>query len=107
MSGEREVEMAVASFRKPYSCAQTVYAAFAPFDADKMELMRQNSGGKAPEGACGALFAAMYLNPDRAEEIKREFAKRAGDFRCAQIKGVHKTPCHECVRAAAELAAQK
>lgn len=106
MSDANKVEMAVASFRKPYSCAQTVYAAFAPFDAEKMEFMRQNSGGKAPEGACGALFAAMSLNPARAEEIKREFAKQAGDFRCAQLKGVHKTPCQECVRIAASLVNQ-
>lgn len=100
------VEMAVASFRKPYSCAQTVYAAFASIDAQNLELMKQNSGGRAPEGACGALYAAMYLNPNKAEFIKAEFAKEVGDFRCAEIKGKYKTPCEECVRIAARLASE-
>ncbi len=98
-----KVEMAVASFRKPYSCAQTVYAAFAPIDAQKLDLMQQNSGGRAPEGACGALYAAMYLVPQNAEQIKKEFAERAGDFRCTEIKRNHKTPCEDCVRIASEL----
>ena len=96
--------MAVASFRKPYSCAQTVYAAFAPIDAQNMELMMQNSGGRAPEGACGALFAAMYLNPDKAEQIKQAFAEQAGDFRCTEIKRNYRTSCEQCVRIAAALA---
>ncbi len=96
------VEMALASFRKPYSCAQTVYAAFANVDSQGLAIMKQNSAGKASEGTCGALFAAMYMNPDKATEIKREFETRIGDFRCVAIKGTYKVPCEECVRVACE-----
>ncbi len=96
------VEMALASFRKPYSCAQTVYAAFAPVDSAAMSMMKQNSAGKAPEGMCGALFAAMYVNPDKASEIKKYFEEKIGETKCTVIKCTYKVPCEECVRAASE-----
>ena len=97
-------ESAVNSFRKPYSCAQTVFAAFSDGAPDE-ELMREmlaNSGGRAPENMCGALFAAVSLRPDKAEEIKKRFAEKAGSTRCQELKSVHKTPCAECVRIAAQ-----
>ena len=100
----KTISAAIANFRKPYSCAQTVYAAFAPdTDAQTMDFMKQNSGGRAPEGMCGALFAATQLAPERAEELAKKFAERVGDTACLRIKREHKTPCEECVRAAAEL----
>lgn len=103
-SAEAKTAAAVANFRNPYSCAQTVYAAFATdADAQTMDFMKQNSGGRAPEGMCGALFAAMRLAPERAEELAKKFAERVGDTACLKIKREHKTPCAECVRAAAEL----
>ncbi len=99
-----KTEMALASFRKPYSCAQTVYAAFAQMlEPSKMELMQQNSGGRAPENTCGALFAAMYLNPQKADEIKRAFVQQNGDFRCGELKRTLKVPCEVCVRTACEI----
>lgn len=96
-------ETAVNSFRKPYSCAQTILAAFsdgAP-DEELMCEMLANSGGRAPENMCGALFAAVSLRPDKSEEIKKRFVEKAGSTRCQELKSVHKTPCAECVRIAA------
>ena len=99
-----KTEMALASFRKPYSCAQTVYAAFASMlEPSKMEFMQQNSGGRAPENMCGALFAAMSLNPQKAEEIKQAFIQMNGDFRCGELKRTLKVSCEECVRTACQI----
>ncbi len=99
-----KTEMALASFRKPYSCAQTVYAAFAEqIDPQKMDEMKLNSAGRAPDGICGALYAAISLRPECADEFKAKFSQLAGDTRCREIKTVHKTPCEECVKIAASL----
>lgn len=97
------IESAVNSFRKPYSCAQTVLAAFSDGVPDEalMREMLANSGGRAPENMCGALYAAVSLRPDKAEEIKKRFVAEAGSTRCQDLKLVHKTPCAQCVRIAA------
>ena len=46
-----KVEIALSKFRKPYNCAQTVYAAFKGGDAEGLEELSKCGGGKAPEGA--------------------------------------------------------
>ena len=51
-----KVEIALSQFRKPYNCAQTVYAAFKGGDAEGLEELSKCGGGKAPEGLCGALY---------------------------------------------------
>ena len=38
---------ALDKFRKPYSCAQTVYAAYASDSPDDLAEMAANSGGRA------------------------------------------------------------
>ena len=53
-----EIKKATSSFRNPYSCAQTIYAAFDGSDESKLAHYKENSGGRAPENLCGALFAA-------------------------------------------------
>ena len=74
-----EIQKATSAFRKPYSCAQTIYAAFSGSDDSKLAYYKENSGGRAPENMCGALFAAMELAPESARaEIAAAFAERAG-----------------------------
>lgn len=97
-----KTEEAVSKFRNPYSCAQTIYAAFsdAP-NADGMSAMKAASAGRAPDGLCGALYAAKLIKPDSAAEIEQKFKASTGATKCAELKTVYKTPCSECVRAAA------
>ena len=103
-----EIQKAASAFRKPYSCAQTIYAAFSGSDDSKLAYYKENSGGRAPENMCGALFAAMELAPESARaEIAAAFAERAGSTKCREIKAIHKTPCEECVLAAAEILKSK
>ena len=61
--------------------------------------------GRAPEGLCGAVYAACLLAPNRAEELKAAFAARAGSLYCKEIRAAKKHPCAECVAQAAELLA--
>ena len=96
-------EQALATFRKPYSCAQTIWAAFADTDEATLAYMKEKSGGRAPDNMCGALFAAMSLNPQKAEEIKQAFIQKNGDFRCGELKQVLRVPCQECVKTACQI----
>lgn len=88
---------------KQHNCAQAVAAG-----AEREDLAAELSscgGGKAPEGLCGALYAALLLvKPENQAAVKEEFAAAAGALTCREIKGVSKYPCAECVRTAAGLA---
>ena len=89
----------------PYNCAQSVAAG-----AGHEELVPELAscgGGRAPEGLCGALHAALRLAPAYAHsEIKRQFEAGAGALTCRAIKGTAHTPCAKCVALAADLLAQ-
>ena len=67
-----KVEIALSKFRKPYNCAQTVYAAFKGGDAEGLEELSKCGGGKAPEGLCGALYSAVKLCTGAADKIRAE-----------------------------------
>ena len=62
-------------------------------------------GGRAPEGRCGALHAAMLISGEAcAEEIRRRFVAELGSEKCAELKRVLAVPCAKCVETAARLA---
>ena len=103
----KRVEQALATFRqKPYmyNCAQTVCAAFGR--GDLVEPMASCGGGRAPEGTCGALYGAVQVAPERAEEIKSAFVAANGAWKCCDLKGgTPRVACQQCVRVAAQLVA--
>jgi len=59
--------------------------------------------GRAPEGLCGAVYAACQLAPDREAELKAAFAARLGSLYCKEIRAAKQHPCTACVAEAAEL----
>ncbi len=62
-------------------------------------------GGRAPEGRCGALHAAMLLAGEaRAQELRRRFVAELGGETCAELKRTFRIPCEKCVETAARLA---
>lgn len=91
-----------------HNCAQAVAYEWREQIADPqvVEKMAQCGGGRAPEGICGALYAAQLVVPDKAEAIAEAFRKEVGALTCREIKGVCKTPCPVCVAAADALVAQ-
>ena len=97
-------ERALSTFRQPphmFNCAQTICAAFGR--EDLLPLAKDNAGGRAPGGLCGALWGAMQVCPERAEDIKAGFLAANGAICCRELKGVGRVPCTACVRVAAEL----
>lgn len=96
---EQDVAAAQSVFHQPplnANCAQSV-ALLAGRD-DLVEPFRACGGGRAPEGLCGALHAALALCPEeRREEIIAAFREAAGATTCRELKGACKTPCVHCV----------
>lgn len=88
------------------NCAQCVAKAFA--DDAAVKEMAACGGGKAPQGICGALHAALSLAAEEdREEIREAFRKQTGSILCRELKGNWKIPCRKCVEIAAELLEKK
>ena len=68
-----------------------------------LAFLKENSGGHAPDGKCGALFAAEQLC---GTNIDAEFKKKAGALQCLVLKRECKTSCQDCVKIAAEIVAK-
>lgn len=87
------------------NCAQSVLKYFdAP--AAQIAEFKAFGGGRAPEGLCGALYAAKALLGDdrKFAELGSEFAARTeGALTCKELKGEVKFPCPACVNLAATL----
>ncbi len=100
MIKEKSLELFTA-VPKVHNCAQAVICGAGR--EDLKDAMAVCGGGKAPDGICGALHAALLLAPAAEnEEIKRKFAAQAGDITCRQIKAAS-YPCVKCVELAADL----
>lgn len=100
---------ALDTFRTPpflHNCAQAIayrwHRLYNEGDAI-VALYAPYKGGKAPEGLCGALYAAMQACPDHASEIRDEFKARVGATECLAIKSQAHTPCTDCVACADSL----
>ena len=91
------------------NCAQSVVAAFqdsfplADADIDKFAA---HGGGKAPQGLCGAVYAASILAGDNADKIMNSFEQQAGALTCKEIRNLRKLPCIGCVEYGAHLVAE-
>lgn len=90
---------------RTHNCAQSVAAG-----CGHPELTAELSscgGGRAPEGRCGALHAALLMVPaERRESVRAAFVAANGSEFCRELKTVYRTPCERCVEVAAELIEQ-
>ena len=103
-----DLDRAAAVFHQPphhANCAQSV--AILSGREDLVPGLAACGGGRAPEGLCGALHAALILSPAvKRDEIIAAFRSAAGATTCRELKGVVKTPCVNCVAIGAALAPQ-
>lgn len=84
-----------------YNCAQSVAAGAGR--EDLISDLAAMGGGRAPEGLCGALYAALQLLPEEKKAAAMaEFQAVAGAVTCRDIKAGG-FPCPDCVAAAAKL----
>jgi len=96
------------------NCAQAVAGAFRDkfgLSDEFMEKFIASGSGKAPDGVCGALYAAQVIldkvgNGKTIEAIKF-FSEHAGSMYCAEIRKVRKVSCVGCVKKAASILDQE
>lgn len=87
-----------------HNCAQSVACGLGR-DELYAPLAECGGGGKAPNGRCGALHAAMLIaGENRADELRRRFVSALGAETCAELKRSLAVPCAKCVETAAQLA---
>jgi len=102
---------AVHVFRKPphrLNCAQAVAHAWASDDAAASAAVAEHAkhgGGNAPDGECGALFAARQIATRRGgdpDNLLKRFAAVHGRTACRELRA-RRVACADCVRTAADL----
>ncbi len=86
-----------------YNCAQAVIAAWNELYGTDHDVVfhQQHGGGRAEDGLCGALYAALQISPEHEEALKKVFADKAGALKCRQIRQAGAFSCKDCVMLAA------
>ena len=96
-------------FRKDpyrYNCAQSICAACGRNDL--LEATSNCGTGKAPDGLCGALYAALLILPDnQSQDVIEQFKKANGAIHCIQLKKECKVPCQQCLEVAERIVNEK
>ncbi len=86
------------------NCAQSIISAFKDkfsLSEDVVKLFADYGGGRAPEGVCGAFYAAKYLFQDISlEKVKicqNALLSKAGSLKCKEIRSLGRLTCLGCV----------
>lgn len=90
------------------NCAQSILKAFRErkeVSTEEINDARKLGGGKADNGVCGALYAALKLTDDPAakESLRGSFVDVAGSEQCREIRAKQMISCQQCVEVAARL----
>jgi hypothetical protein len=102
------INRAVTAFKENrLNCAQSVLHAFQQHrnvSEEDIAQARRLGNGRAEDGLCGALYAALELvrDPSARDSLRSAFVAEAGSDKCDDIS----IPCVECVRLAASLLAE-
>ena len=93
------------------NCAQCILKAFQTqlnIPDSIIAEFRKYGGGRAPEGICGALYAADYLLEQHGKNsIQEEFRQKANAITCLELKKKRKVSCETYVNIVDELLEQK
>ncbi|MFH0754263.1 MAG: C-GCAxxG-C-C family (seleno)protein [Candidatus Omnitrophota bacterium] len=88
------------------SVAESLRESFGLDDAF-IKTMSSATGGRAPSGYCGAVYAALRVveekDLNKKEEIEAFFKKEAGGVTCREIRSHGRLMCADCVEQAAHL----
>ncbi|WP_321282287.1 C-GCAxxG-C-C family (seleno)protein [Marinifilum fragile] len=107
-----KADTALKYFHKPpgyYNCAQAIFKAFQEeyqITNNQIVELAKYGNGKAPNGYCGAYYAALELikdNPDLKEEFTRRFQEKSDYLTCFDIRFNYSMSCKNLVKLAANL----
>ncbi|MGA7826481.1 MAG: C-GCAxxG-C-C family (seleno)protein [Geobacteraceae bacterium] len=103
------VKKAVHSYtNERLNCAQSIFNAFYErkgLPRDAVTEARKFGGGRAENGTCGALYAALSLldDPAKKESLRQSFLEVAGSEQCREIRAKSLISCLQCVEIAARF----
>lgn len=108
MQNETILDVAVFLFRKGRrNCAEAVFEAWQQVSGRNLEMSENLSkcgSGRAPQGLCGAIYAAQLVADETEKaELTDRFADAAGSLVCREIRSMRKLSCTACVELAAAL----
>lgn len=86
-----------------FNCAQAIAYKWAT-STEEAQIraieFQKYGGGKAPEGACGALYAGLERlanNSETQELLKKRFLSSAASLACRDIRKTNQLACKGCV----------
>jgi hypothetical protein len=90
------------------NCAQSILKGFQEkknISNEQIADARKLGGGKADNGTCGALYAALSLVDDseKKESVRKSFVEVAGSEQCREIRAKELISCLQCVEVAARF----
>jgi len=95
---------------KRLNCYQAVLAVFKDIfklQAGDIEEGLKFSGGRAPEGMCGAVYAVEKICTRKGNLkfniFSNKFIQQNGAIKCQEIRKLKKISCAECVEQAVEF----
>ncbi|WHH59509.1 C-GCAxxG-C-C family (seleno)protein [Petroclostridium sp. X23] len=95
---------------KRMNCAQSIICTFEhkyKLKDEIVEMFKAYGRGRAPEGLCGAYYAAKFLLEKECEghekKLEQYFLVHAGSTKCHEIRKCRKFSCLDCVEKSAEL----
>lgn len=108
MQNETMLDVAVSLYTKQRkNCAEAVAGAWQTVTGKDLELDEHFSmcgSGRAPQGLCGAIYAAqLAADADKKTELTQHFADAAGSLLCREIRSMKKLSCLACVELAASM----
>jgi hypothetical protein len=91
------------------NCAQAVLKFCESHESVSPEVISEFKvfgGGRAPEGACGALYAVKFMfgNSKKTAKLEKDFIVAAGSTICCEIRQSGKLSCSACVDLAGNFA---
>ncbi|MDQ2180487.1 C-GCAxxG-C-C family (seleno)protein [Marinifilum sp. D714] len=107
-----KADTALKYFHKPpgyYNCAQAIFKAFQEeyqITNNQIVELAKYGNGKAPNGYCGAYYAALELikdKPDLKEEFTKRFQEKSDHLTCFDIRFNYTMSCKNLVKLAANL----
>ncbi len=95
---------------KKLNCGQAIIYAFKDKFSLSDALISQfegYGGGKAPEGHCGAFYAAKVIlenrHPDKLKDCESSLLTHAGSTKCKDIRLSRKLTCIGCIEKVADI----
>ncbi len=79
-----------------YNCVQTVLNVFNEDQKHDLDIYKYQGGGNAPDGLCGAVYAAKLIAQEKHTDVLAELEKILGHLTCRDLRA-NRVSCLRCI----------